>query len=484
MSEKHGTLTAGIVEEKVKVTNPVNIQDLTFRDAHQSIFATRGRTEDMIPVAEKMDQVGFWALGVWGGATFDTMHRFLGEDPWERPRTLKKYVKNTPLQMLLRGQNLVGYRNYADDVAEAFVERAAENGIDVFRVFDAVNDLRNFETVVPVIKKMGKHFQGAICYSLTEPRMGGPVYNTDYYVNKAKQLEDMGADTVCIKDMAGLISPYDAHMLIKALKAAIKVPIHLHSHFTSGQSCMALLKAIEAGVDFLIINTDGWVEGEEASAYKNRLVSEVGASAVVGMQRGDELAPILDAVHDAKVFVVDSPQLIQARSREKRKLLRELSYKKYLKRAKTRSLSFSWLKVEDSLLGVGGPLPRKRLETLKSMLGTRIVYSEETVTAIFVVLGKGKAVAEEQVEAAEDYFGKRVKVMREGEEAGLLVGLIDEEDRFLGIGILDGVDYRRSLLKVYTPVSEKVHTLCFGQIKLDKNCREIGLSTVFSSYLL
>ena len=243
-------------------------------------------------------------------------------------------------------------------------------------------------------------------------------------------------------------------------------------------------RAIEAGVDFLVINTDGWVEGEEASAYKNRLVSEVGASAVVGMQRGDELAPILDAVHDAKVFVVDSPQLIQARSREKRKLLRELSYKKYLKRAKTRSLSFSWLKVEDSLLGVGGPLPRKRLETLKSMLGTRIVYSEETVTAIFVVLVKGKAVAEEQVEAAEDYFGKRVKVMREGEEAGLLVGLIDEEDRFLGIGILDGVDYRRSLLKVYTPVSEKVHTLCFGQIKLDKNCREIGLSTVFSSYLL
>ena len=258
MADKHGKLTAGLVEDKEKVTNPVKIQDLTFRDAHQSIFATRGRTEDMLPIAEDMDKVGFWALGVWGGATFDTMHRFLGEDPWERPRTLKKYIKNTPLQMLLRGQNLVGYRNYADDVAEAFVERAAENGIDVFRVFDAVNDLRNFETVVPVIKKMGKHFQGAICYSLTEPRMGGPVYNAEYYVKKAKQLEDMGADTVCIKDMAGLISPYDAYILVKVLKETIKVPIHLHSHFTSGQSCMALLKAIEAGVDIVDTVLSPW----------------------------------------------------------------------------------------------------------------------------------------------------------------------------------------------------------------------------------
>ena len=258
MADKHGKLTAGLVEEEVKVSNPVKIQDLTFRDAHQSIFATRGRTEDMIPIAEEMDKVGFWALGVWGGATFDTMHRFLGEDPWERPRTLKKYVKKTPLQMLLRGQNLVGYRNYADDVAKIFVERAAENGIDVFRVFDAVNDLRNFSTVVPVIKKMGKHFQGAICYSLTEPRMGGPVYNIEYYVKKAKQLEDMGADTVCIKDMAGLISPYDAYMLVRALKEQVKAPIHLHSHFTSGQSCMALLKAIEAGVDIVDTVLSPW----------------------------------------------------------------------------------------------------------------------------------------------------------------------------------------------------------------------------------
>ncbi len=231
--------------------NPVKVEDLSLRDGHQSLFATRGRTEDMIPVAEMMDEVGFWAMEVWGGATFDTMHRFLNEDPWERIRTLKRYIKKTPFSMLLRGQNLVGYRNYADDVAKAFVERASENGMDIFRTFDALNDYRNFETVVPVIKENGKHFQGCICYTMTEPRMGGDVYSVDYYIQKAKALEEMGADSVCIKDMAGLLAPYDAFALITALKAEIKAPVHLHSHFTSGMSPMTFLKAIEAGVDII-----------------------------------------------------------------------------------------------------------------------------------------------------------------------------------------------------------------------------------------
>ncbi len=231
--------------------NPVKIMDLSIRDGHQSLFATRGRTEDMIPVAEMMDEVGFWAIETWGGATFDTMHRFLNEDPWERLRTLKRYIKKTPFSMLLRAQNLVGYRNYADDLAYAFVDRAAENGMDVFRTFDALNDYRNFETVVKQIKKSGKHFQGCICYTLTEPRLGGEVYNLDYYVDRAKSLESMGADSVCIKDMAGLLAPYDAYPLIKALKEAVEIPIHLHSHFTSGMSPMTHLKAIEAGVDII-----------------------------------------------------------------------------------------------------------------------------------------------------------------------------------------------------------------------------------------
>ncbi len=238
-------------KDRPKAKNPVKIMDLTLRDGHQSLFATRGRTEDMIPVAELMDEVGFWALETWGGATFDTMHRFLNEDPWERIRTLKRYIKKTPFSMLLRAQNLVGYRNYADDVAEAFVERAAENGMDIFRTFDALNDYRNFETVVPIIKKCGKHFQGCICYTMTEPRLGGDVYNLDYYVNKGKDLEKMGADSVCIKDMAGIVAPYDAYAIIAALKKSISVPVHLHSHFTSGMASMTQLKAIEAGVDIL-----------------------------------------------------------------------------------------------------------------------------------------------------------------------------------------------------------------------------------------
>ena len=219
--DKHGVLEMTQMRyepDRPKAANPVKVQDLTFRDGHQSLFATRGRTEDMIIVAEDMDKVGFYSMEMWGGATFDTMQRYLNEDPWERIRTLKKYIKNTPFSMLLRGQNLVGYRNYADDVVETFVQRASDNGIDIFRVFDALNDFRNFQTAVKIIKKNKKHFQGTICYSLTEQRMGGDIYNIDYYVKKAKQLEEMGADTICIKDMAGLVAPYDAYNLVKALK--------------------------------------------------------------------------------------------------------------------------------------------------------------------------------------------------------------------------------------------------------------------------
>lgn len=230
---------------------PVKVQDLTFRDGHQSLLATRMRTEDMIPIAEKMDEIGFWAMEVWGGATFDTMHRFLAEDPWERPRTLKKYIKKTPFSMLLRGQNLVGYRNYADDVVKAFVDKAAEVGIDVFRVFDALNDFRNFETAVERIKANGKHLQGSICYSLTERHLGGDVFSLDYYLSKCKELEDMGSDTICIKDMAGIVSPYDIYKLVSELKKEITVPIHFHSHYTSGMASMSILKAIEAGVDIV-----------------------------------------------------------------------------------------------------------------------------------------------------------------------------------------------------------------------------------------
>ncbi len=231
--------------------NPLKITDTTFRDGHQSSLATRMRTEDMVGIAEEMNKAGFYSMEVWGGATFDVPTRILNEDPWERPRVLKKLMPDTPLQMLLRGQNLVGYRNYADDLATAFVHHAAEVGIDVFRVFDALNDERNLKTSLKAIKECGKHAQLCICYTLTEPKMGGPLFNLDYYINKATILQDMGADSICIKDMAGLLAPDDAYTLIKALKKVLKVPIQLHTHYTSGMASMTYLKAIEAGIDII-----------------------------------------------------------------------------------------------------------------------------------------------------------------------------------------------------------------------------------------
>lgn len=230
---------------------PLKITDLTLRDGHQSLMATRMSTEDILGIVADMDKAGFYSLEVWGGATFDVPIRFLNEDPWERLRQIKKQAPNTPLQMLLRGQNLVGYRNYADDVVTAFVEHAADCGVDIFRVFDAVNDERNFETALKAIKSKGKHAQLAISYSLTERNMGGPVYHLDYYIEKAQAFEAMGADSFCIKDMAGLISPNDAYSLVKALKKAIKIPVHFHSHYTSGMASMSMYKAVEAGADMV-----------------------------------------------------------------------------------------------------------------------------------------------------------------------------------------------------------------------------------------
>jgi len=230
--------------------NPIKITDTTFRDGHQSLMATRLRIEDMEPIAAAMGSIGFHSIEVWGGATFDTTTRFLAEDPWERLRTFKRLIPETPLMMLLRGQSLVGYRNYADDVVEAFVQRASEAGIDVFRVFDALNDERNLQTSARAIKKAGKHLQATICYSVTEEgKLGGPIYNLDYFVERARKFVALGADSLCVKDMAGLLAPYDAYELFTALKRAIDVPLQLHTHYTSGMASMTCIKAIEAGVD-------------------------------------------------------------------------------------------------------------------------------------------------------------------------------------------------------------------------------------------
>ncbi len=224
-------------------TSPVEITELVLRDAHQSLFATRMRIDDMLPIAEKLDQIGYWSMESWGGATFDSCIRFLGEDPWERIREIKKVMPNTPQQMLLRGQNLLGYRHYSDDVVCKFVDRCADNGIAVFRIFDAMNDMRNLETAINQTVKIGQHAQGTISYTVS------PVHTVELWVEMAKKIEDMGAHSLCIKDMAGLLQPYVAYDLVKKLKNAIDIPIQLHAHATTGLSTACIIKAVEAGVD-------------------------------------------------------------------------------------------------------------------------------------------------------------------------------------------------------------------------------------------
>jgi len=227
----------------MSVTKPLGITDVVLRDAHQSLFATRLRIDDMLPIAEKLDQIGYWSLETWGGATFDSCIRYLGEDPWERIRELKKVMPNTPQQMLFRGQNILGYRHYADDIVDKFAERAAINGVDVFRIFDAMNDSRNLERAIQAVRKQGKHAQGTLSYTVS------PVHNIEGWVNMAKTLASMGADSIAIKDMAGLLTPYVCFELVTALKSAVSVPIHMHCHATTGMSTATYLKAVEAGID-------------------------------------------------------------------------------------------------------------------------------------------------------------------------------------------------------------------------------------------
>ena len=224
---------------KVKITETV------LRDSHQSLIATRMTTQEMLPILEQMDKVGYHSLEAWGGATFDACMRFLNEDPWERLRAIRDKVKNTKLQMLFRGQNILGYRHYSDDVVEYFVQKSLANGIDIIRIFDALNDPRNLRTAINATKKEGGHVQAAFSYTT------GPVYTMEYYSKYAKQLEEMGADSICIKDMAGLLKPYDAYDLVKTIKESVKVPVQLHTHYTAGLASMTLMKAVEAGVDVI-----------------------------------------------------------------------------------------------------------------------------------------------------------------------------------------------------------------------------------------
>jgi pyruvate carboxylase subunit B len=255
----------------------IEVTDVVLRDAHQSLIATRLRTEDMLPICEKLDQVGYWSLEVWGGATFDACVRFLKEDPWERLRQLRKALPNTRLQMLLRGQNLLGYRHYADDVVEAFVQKAADNGIDVFRVFDALNDMRNIETAMKAVKKAGKHAQGVICYTTS------PVHTAALFVQQAKDMQAMGADSIAIKDMAGLLTPYGTYDLVKAIKAEVNLPLVVHSHSTSGLAPLCQMKAIEAGADRIDTAISSFSSGTSHPATESQVAALKGTDYDTGL---------------------------------------------------------------------------------------------------------------------------------------------------------------------------------------------------------
>ncbi len=255
----------------------VHITDTILRDAHQSQAATRMKTEDMLPMAEKLDAVGYWSLEAWGGATFDTCLRFLNEDPWERLRTLRKAMPNTKLQMLLRGQNLLGYKHYSDDVVDMFVKKAIQNGINVIRIFDALNDIRNMKTAIASTKKYGGIVEAAISYTIS------PVHSTQYFVDMAVELESLGADTICIKDMANLLLPYAAYDLVSKLKKRVKIPIHLHTHNTSGTGDMTYLKAIEAGVDIVDTALSPLANGTSQPATESLVATLAGTEYDTGL---------------------------------------------------------------------------------------------------------------------------------------------------------------------------------------------------------
>ncbi|MBF0400768.1 MAG: sodium-extruding oxaloacetate decarboxylase subunit alpha [Magnetococcales bacterium] len=265
---------------------PLGITELVLRDAHQSLLATRMRIDDMLPIAAQLDQVGYWSLEMWGGATFDACIRFLGEDPWERLRLLKAAMPNTRMQMLFRGQNILGYRHYADDVVEKFVERAAVNGMDVFRIFDAMNDVRNLETAIRATLKVGKHAQGTLSYTIS------PVHHVDHWVDMGKRLEDMGCHSICIKDMAGLLKPFVAHELVTRLKETVALPISLHSHATTGLSTAAIVKAVEAGLDMVdtSISSMSMTTGHSATESVVAIFQATERDTGLDLQRLEEIA--------------------------------------------------------------------------------------------------------------------------------------------------------------------------------------------------
>ncbi|TCL38823.1 oxaloacetate decarboxylase alpha subunit [Anaerospora hongkongensis] len=284
------------------MTKPVKVTETVLRDGHQSLAATRMRTKDMIPMLEQLDNVGFHAIEAWGGATFDSCLRFLDEDPWERLRTLKQYLKKTPIQMLLRGQNILGYNHYADDVVQEFVNRAVDNGIGIIRIFDALNDVRNLEVSMQAAKTAGAHVQGAFVYTIS------PYHDQASFLKVARELVQLGADSICIKDMSGLLAPYAAYDLVKALKAEISLPIQLHTHYTSGMASMTYLKAVEAGVDILDCALSPFAMGTSQPATE-AIVAALEGTDYDTVIRKEDLFPIADHFRSVKKELAETFKL-------------------------------------------------------------------------------------------------------------------------------------------------------------------------------
>lgn len=282
--------------------HPVKIVETVLRDGHQSLAATRMRMSDMLPILEQLDDIGFWALEAWGGATFDSCLRFLNEDPWERLRTLRRHLPKTPIQMLLRGQNVLGYNHYADDVVREFVNRSVDNGVRVIRIFDALNDVRNLEVSMRAAKQAGAHVEGAFVYTIS------PYHTNETFLQVARDLVSLGADSVCIKDMAGLLAPYDAYDLVKKLKSEITVPIHLHTHYTSGMASMTYLKAIEAGVDIVDCALSPFAMGTSQPATEALIAALEGHERDTGLKK-EVLYPIADHFRSVKKQLAETFKL-------------------------------------------------------------------------------------------------------------------------------------------------------------------------------
>ena len=375
--------------------NPVKIVDTVLRDGHQSLAATRMRLSDMIPVLEQLDNVGYWSLEAWGGATFDSCLRFLNEDPWERLRFLRKHLVKTPIQMLLRGQNILGYNHYADDVVTEFVNRAVDNGVRVIRIFDALNDVRNLEVSMRAAKQAGAHVEGSFVYTIS------PFHTTESFLKVARDLAEMGADSICIKDMAGLLAPYDAYDLVKALKAEIPLPIHLHTHYTSGMASMTYLKAIEAGVDIVDCALSPFAMGSSQPATEALVATLEGHERDTGIKK-ENLYPIADHFRAVKRKLADDFKLNTAIDIDTKVLAFQIPggmLSNLLNQMKEQGM-------EDKYPELLEEMPRVRADLGYPSLVTPTSQIVGSMAAFNVMLGRYKMVPREVKDLARGKYGR------------------------------------------------------------------------------